>query len=93
MAAKDDMTIPLLPSRYYHIYNRGINKGAIFFYSENFKYFLNKYSQKMTGYFDTFGYCLLDNHFHMFIRVVDQEQLLAKALDDFEIVNQTFYKD
>lgn len=93
MAAKDDMTIPLLPARYYHIYNRGINKGNIFFNTENFKYFLNKYSQKMTGYFDTFGYCLLDNHFHLFIKVVDQDQLLTKALDDFEIVNQTFYKD
>ena len=93
MAAKDDMTIPLLPTRLYHIYNRGINKEAIFFNQENFRYFLRKYSLKMTGYFDTFGYCLLDNHFHLFVRVVDKEQLLAKAIDDFIIVNQTFYKD
>ncbi len=93
MAAKDDLTIPLLPTRLYHIYNRGINKEAIFFNQENFKYFLDKYSQKMTGYFDTFGYCLLNNHFHLFVRVADKDQLLAKALDDFIIVNQTFYKD
>jgi putative transposase len=93
MAAKDDMTIPLLPNRYYHIYNRGINKNKIFYNQENFRYFLSKYSQKMAGYFDTFGYCLLDNHFHIFVRVVDREQLLAKAVDDFIAVNQTFYKD
>lgn len=93
MAAKDDMTIPLLPRRLYHIYNRGINKEPIFFNPENFRYFLSKYNQKMAGYFDTFGYCLLDNHFHLFVRVVDREQLLAKAVDDFIVVNQTFYKD
>ena len=47
----------------------------------------------MSGYFDTFGYCLLDNHFHLFVRVKDKEQLLAKAVEDFIVVNQTFYKD
>ena len=93
MAAKDDMTIPLLPMRHYHIYNRGINKAAIFYNQENFRYFLSKYGQKMNGYFDTFAYCLLYNHFHLFVRVLDKEQLLAKAVDDFNIINQSFCKD
>ena len=47
----------------------------------------------MNGYFDTFAYCLLENHFHLFVRVVDKEQLLAKAVDDFVIINQSFCKD
>lgn len=93
MAAKDDMTIPLLPLRHYHIYNRGINKAAIFYNQENFRYFLSKYGHKMNGYFDTFAYCLLKNHFHLFVRVADKEQLLAKAVDDFVIINQSFCKD
>jgi len=93
MAAKDDLTIPLLPDRLYHIYNRGINKEPIFYNPENFRYFLIKYGQKMTGYFNTFGYCLLDNHFHLFVRVAYTKQILAKAADDFDVVNQIFYKD
>ena len=93
MAAKEDLSIPLLPGKYYHMYNRGINRCRIFYTEENFKYFLKKYAKKMTGYFDTFAYCLLDNHFHIFVRVCDAEALIKSGLDDFGSVKLTFHKD
>jgi hypothetical protein len=93
MGALQDLTIPLLPDRYYHIYNRGNNKQAIFFKEENHRYFLNKYAEKMTGYFQTFAYCLLENHFHLFVKGVSPEILLNRAAQDFDVVNKTFFKD
>lgn len=93
MSAKDDLTIPLLPNRYYHIYNRGINRCDIYFYPENYKYFLRKYSEKLSGYFDTFGYCLLSNHFHLMVKVKPISELFEKAIIDFDHVNETFYKE
>ena len=93
MSAKNDLTIPLLPGRYYHIYNRGINRCNIFYQQENFRYFLMKYGEKLKSYFDTFGYALLDNHFHLFVRVKPIDVVLTKGAEDFTAVNETFYKD
>jgi putative transposase len=93
MSAKNDLTIPLLPGKYYHIYNRGNNKGNIFFNEENYRYFLDKYNQKLSGYFDTIGYCLLSNHFHLLIRVKSPDEIFANAIKDFTHINESFYKD
>jgi putative transposase len=93
MSALEDLTIPLIPDRYYHIFNRGINRDKIFFKEENFRYFLLKYREKMDGYVDTFGYCLLKNHFHLFIRVKPLSEILSRAEIDFPKVNETFLKE
>ena len=92
MGALQDLTIPLLPDRYYHIHNRGNNKQAIFFKEESYRYFLNKYAEKMTGYFKTFAYCQLENHFHLFARGKSPEIPINRAVQDFDVVNQTFFK-
>lgn len=63
------MKEPLLPGCYYHIYNRGNNSENIFIEEENYSYFLQKYTQHCFPVFDTYAYCLLKNHFHLFIRV------------------------
>ena len=53
----------------HHLYNRGANKGNIFFEDEEYLYFL-----KRTGYYknkyktDILAYCLMPNHFHFFIK-------------------------
>ncbi|HRQ29793.1 MAG TPA: hypothetical protein PLU49_06935 [Saprospiraceae bacterium] len=93
MGALKDLTIPLLPGRYYHIFNRGINRQGIFYDEDNYKYFLHKYAEKMTGYFDTYGYCLLENHFHLFVKGVSADALLSKAIVDFDVVNRAFVKE
>lgn len=93
MSAKNDLTIPLLPDKYYHIYNRGNNKADIFFNEENYRYFLEKLNQKLAGYFDIFGYCLLSNHFHLLIRVKSSDDIFASATRDFEHTNESFFKD
>lgn len=93
MAAIHDMTIPLLPDRYYHIFNRGINREAIFFNAENYSYFLRKYAERTDGYLKTSAYCLMYNHFHLMVQTCPVSEITSQAQIDFATVNQTFLKD
>ena len=58
----------------YHIYNRGINGETIFNSNENKRYFLKLYSKYLENKADTFAYCLMDNHFHFIIRIVNEKE-------------------
>ena len=53
----------------YHIFNRGINREDIFREPMNYDYFLRKYRENLTDVVDTLAYCLLKNHFHLFVQV------------------------
>ena len=63
--------MPLLPSKYYHIYNRGNNGENIFMEERNYTHFMNLYSRYINPIADTFAYCLLRNHFHLAVRIKD----------------------
>jgi REP element-mobilizing transposase RayT len=59
---------PISPNQYYHIYNRGVAKGNIFFKPSHWSFFL----RRLTDYFqpdlaDILAYCLMPNHFHLLI--------------------------
>lgn len=62
---------PILGGRYYHIFNRGINRQAISFSQANYFYFLNLLQKYLSGYIEVLAYCLLENHFHMVVKVKD----------------------
>jgi putative transposase len=57
------------PSGYYHIFNRGINRGKIFFSTENYNYCL-RLIQKYTELFNisVIAFCLMPNHYHLVLR-------------------------
>lgn len=57
----------------YHIHNKGINNGNIFFEEQNCSYFLCKYKKYLSEYIDTFAYCLLPCRFDLLIRVNNVE--------------------
>jgi hypothetical protein len=63
--------VPLEFGEYYHIYNRGINRGRIFFEERNYDYFLQLYAQHVVPIAETYAYCLLPNHFHFLVRIRD----------------------
>jgi putative transposase len=65
----------LEPEKYYHIYNRGVNGENIFFEERNYHFFLQKYTQYVYPFIDTFAYCLLKNHFHLLIRVKTEKEI------------------
>ena len=69
--------IPLQPSCYYHIYNRGVNGENIFVEERNYEHFLNLFEKHVTPACDLFAYCMLRNHFHMMVRVKSEEEILT----------------
>ena len=85
MAKREDSTIPLLPDNTYHIYNRGINRGNIFFQERNYLFFLQQFQKYCSSYLDTFAYCLIPNHFHIAIRPKNEREI-------FRIVENTYQR-
>lgn len=62
---------PLLPDKFYHIYNKGNNRENLFYLSSNYRLFLETYDHYMSPYIDTYAYSLLPNHFHFLIKTKD----------------------
>ncbi len=53
----------------YHVINRGNNRQAVFLKKGDFEAFLKTLGElKERKPFELYGYCLLDNHFHLLIR-------------------------
>ena len=71
----------LAPGNYYHIYNRGINSGQVFFEKQSYTLFLKLYAKYMFQVFDTYAYCLLGNHYHFLIKVktIDEQLSFLKS--------------
>ena len=91
MTAKQDISIPLETGAAYHIYNRGNNKQVIFYNDGNYAYFLDKYRAYMADYWDTYAWALMENHFHLVVRVKPEGKVMATAIRDFTKVDKSFY--
>jgi REP element-mobilizing transposase RayT len=61
--------VPFLPDQYYHFYNRGNNRQAVFFERENYLFFLRRFKRFVVGYVDVIAYCLMPTHYHILVRV------------------------
>ena len=90
MTAIQDMTIPIAPGQCYHIFNRGINRQAIFFIEDNYRHFMAKYKKYMFSYWDTYAWVLMPNHFHLVIKVNSVNKLIEVSNKDFIKVSQGF---
>ena len=58
-----------LPEHLYHVYNQGNNGEQLFFERENYLYFLNKIRKHILPHADLFAWCLMPNHYHLFLKV------------------------
>jgi len=61
--------IPFLPDTYYHFYNRGNKRQAIFFEAANYLYFLRGISKYVYPAAEVIAYCLMPMHYHLLVRV------------------------
>ncbi|WP_202915944.1 hypothetical protein [Pontibacter pamirensis] len=78
----------LEPGKFYHVYTQGNNKETVFKEKENYYYFLQLYRKYISPYADTFAYCLLPNHFHLLIRVREEELIMnPDTLGEPRIIN------
>ena len=66
---------PFLPDQYYHFYNRGNNRQAVFFERDNYVYFLKGIRKYLCEYVDVLAYCLMPTHYHLLGRVKQPPQL------------------
>ena len=61
--------------KYFHIYNRGNNRENLFYEERNYEYFLKQYIKHIVPIAQTFAYCLLKNHFHIMVRIKDEDTI------------------
>jgi REP element-mobilizing transposase RayT len=73
--------VPLVPGQYYHIYNRGVNRGLIFFERENYLFFLRRLREHLLPVANLVAYCLMPNHYHLLVMVKPWEQT-SEVLED-----------
>ena len=60
---------PLIPGKYYHVYNRACGFEKLFIEDKNYHYFLGLFEERMGNYLDLYCYCLIPNHFHLLVRI------------------------
>lgn len=72
---------------YYHIYNRGINRGNVFHTEENYKYCIGLAQTASVKYaISIIAYCLMPNHYHFLVRQDSTESVskfVAKVFNSF----------
>ena len=82
--------------KYYHIYNRGIDRKAIFKQNENYEFFLTRIGKYLSAVLDLYAYCLLKNHFHLMVRIKDMHSFIElyniSEPDITNIVSHSFQK-
>lgn len=66
---------PLEFGKYYHIYNRGVNKCDVFKEPSNFKHFLNLYDKYVSLIAETYAWVLMKNHFHFLVRIRNEKEI------------------
>ncbi len=78
------MKLEILEKDYlYHIYNRGINSENIFLSDENKTYFLKLLSKYLSAKIDVYAYCLMDNHFHIVLKIIEEERIVTQSFSNF----------
>ena len=81
--------IPIECGHYFHIYNHSNGNDKIFYSNENYKYFLLKYKELISPIADTFAYCLMPNHFHFLVRIIEEEPLFNWLRQQEKIPDET----
>ncbi len=62
----------------HHLYNRGAHKERIFFEEENYIFFLARLKYYKDKYrIEILSYCLMPNHFHLFVRQLTEESSIS----------------
>ena len=66
---KRDITFEL--DMFYHLYNRGVNRGLIYFDDENYLFFIRNIKRYLLPVMDIVAYCLMPTHYHLLIFVTE----------------------
>jgi putative transposase len=59
---------PVLPDKYYHIFNKANNNELIFKDDNDYQFFMQQCGTLLADTIDIYAFCLMPNHFHLFIQ-------------------------
>ncbi len=81
-------------SNYYHILSRGIGKQMIFEDDSDYLYFLHKLKKTLEeDDFDVIAYCLMENHFHLLLRISSgMDRIMKKICTSYAIYYNKKYE-
>lgn len=83
---------PFLPDQYYHFYNRGNNRQAVFFERDNYLYFLRGLKKYLREYVEILVYCLMPTHYHILVRIRQQTSEVFKTSEVSKAVSLAMQK-
>ncbi len=66
----------------YHVFNRGNNLESIFKEPQNYVLFLDLIKKHLLKVTDIYAYCLLNNHFHLLVRIKDKSDIMEKSMQE-----------
>jgi putative transposase len=81
---------PLLFDTYYHICVRGVNHSKIFVLMHEYDSLLNLIPKYIEPFADLFAYCILQDHFHMMIKVKSETENMDQFVFWPEYPNEKF---
>lgn len=68
---------------FHHLYNRGANKQNIFLDDNDYLFFIRRLKHYKTKYnISILSYCLMKNHFHLFVKQNFHELSISKFISD-----------
>jgi len=70
---------PFAPDVYYHFYNRGNNRQAVFFESDNYLYFLKGVKKYLAPVATVIAYCLMPTHYHISVRIKQTSEVFKTS--------------
>lgn len=87
---------PLLPGRYFHIFNRGTNSCDIFFTPDDFNCFFELVSIFILPVAEIHAWCLMKNHVHFLVKTKDESEIgyldpKYKDCEDLSIKWKTYF--
>jgi len=75
----------------YHIYNHANGTENIFREEGNYRFFLQQYDKYLGGVVNIYAYCLMPNHFHLFLSIKGVDEL-SKTFPKFETLEKLVSK-
>jgi putative transposase len=64
------------PNRCYHVFNHAVHNNNLFVKDTNYQYFLQQLIKHTNPVCQLYAYCLMPNHFHLLIRIKDEDSIV-----------------
>lgn len=67
----------LYPGHIYHLWSHAVSQDNLFIEKENYRFFLSRYFSFTGSILSTYAYCLMPNHVHFMVKVLDEENITS----------------